>query len=506
MRTSLRSASKVQERGLQALADRLAGEPALALPVCVGHASHFKRAQKAVMKAWEARDDPAKLAKLARGGPPLGRAYAATLLMGQTDEQVIMLQVNTPFGKVPVASRGKAKAIHLVGMQHLDDRKLRLMMVIDLVTRKRLAFYSMPGGSLICGGKSAAPPAEFVQAEVQGLGLIKDPEGWGCAHAIHAPERLTLRWAPAGTSLRKCGACAREGNMLHTIVQHMAAPRVLEGFEVQVELAPLPAQGSQAVELPTSPPLDPAALERYRKGELDDAGLIAAQKATRLAQLRTLPGPLYVNNGVSFGADLDAFLTSLGPTPLEATALRGALQGHTKAVVQERGSPSKVLTELWPERGRPALEAVASSAAIAEQIFAAHDVGAKGVGPALQQAQARGLREQTDSSLPSYRDLPPAARLADKVARAHRAHGRGAAIAALEQSDDARVKAVVHAFELALGAGQGKEWKYSPTEQDLAHTLQGHAAALLAAEPARYHEHLAALARAAGVSEELRRA
>lgn len=507
MRTQLRAASKVQERELQAKAAALTEDPGRIVPACHGHRTHFARAQRGVARVWAIKDHEAKLSFWTRWGHPIARAFAATLLVARGDaEQIIMLQMKTPLGTVPIAVRGKAKREHLVGIQYFDDRKLRLFLVSDLVKKKGLAFYSMPEGGIACGGSQARPPPEFVRAEAEALGLMKDPEGWACAHAIHASEKLTLHWKAAGAKLRKCAACAREGNTLHTIVQHIAARGVLEAFEVQVDLEPLPQKGQAPAELPAKVPLDPSALERYKKGEIDDAGLLQAQRAARLAGLRTLPGPLYANGGVVYGRDVEAFLDSLGPKPLERAALAAVLAGHDKPVVVEGGTPAKVLAELWKERGLAALEAVAGSAEVAKAIYDAHDVASKGVGPALQQAQARGLRHATDAALPTYRDLPPAPRLADAVARAHRAHGKAAALAALERNEDPRLKGLVHAFELALGAGQGKEWKYGPTEQDLARTLEPKAAALLAVPPSEYDAALRALARAAGVSEELRRA
>lgn len=506
LRTQLRAASKVQERGLQEKAQRLTEDPSHLIPTCVGHRSHFTGAQRAVARVWAKRDSDWWLGFWSRWGNPIARAFAATLMVARASEdQIIMLQVKTPIGTYPVAMRGKAKRDHVVGVQYFDDRKARLFLVRDLVKKSGLAFYSMPEGGIACGGKRARPPEEFVRAECQSLGLGTDPEGWACPHAIHAEERLTLHWKAAGVKLRKCAACAREGNTLHTIVQHIAAKGVLDQFEVRVDLAPLPEKGSMPAKPPSEVPLDKAALERYRKGEIEDGGLLQAQRAARLAHLRTQPGPLFVNNGVTFGRDAEAFIASLQPKPLEQTALTAALAAWDKPVVMEGGTPAKVLSELWKDRGLAALEAVAGSAEVAQQVYDGHDVAAKGVGPALQQAQSRGLRAATESVLPTYAKLPPAARLADKVARAHRAHGRAAALAVLDAEDGASLKGLVHAFELALDAGQGKEWKYSGTEQGLAATLHPDAAALLRAEPAEYHAALQALARAAGVSEELPR-
>jgi hypothetical protein len=506
MRTSLRAASQVQERDLREVAERIIEDPGSVLPECRGHRSHFKGASKAIAKVWQFRDDPARLAILTKRGHPFGRAVAATLLAAQTDEQLIMLQMPTPWGKVPVASRGTAKGVHLLGIQQMADRKLRLFLILAIAKKKRLRFYSLAQGGIVCVGKRGEPPPEFVQGEAQALGLIASPGGWGCAHAVTAPEKLAVRWAAARTAFATCGACARDRNTLHTIVEHIAAPDVLDGFEVEVDLAPLPTQGSEPVPLPPKTDLDAAALEKYRKGTLDDAGLLAAQKEARLAQLRSRAGVLLVNSGVNHGADIASFTASLNPTPAESTALRAALEGWDKPIVQERGTPAKVLADLWKERGIAALEALSGDRGIAEQIHASHDVASKGVGPALQQAQARGSRQATDSALPTYAHLPPAAKLADKVARAHRAHGAKAALATLEQEGvDARLKGLAHALELALGSGQGSAWKYSPLELDVARTLQPLAATLLRAEPARYHDALQALARAAGVTEDLRR-
>src|SRR5437870_4807163 len=110
MRTSLRQASKVQERGLAEVAAKLAGKPQLAVPDCRGHADHFARERKAVQRASEAQGNENDLAKISRGlfVPPLARAYAATLFVGlHNPEGVVLQNVPTPFGNAPIVVRGK---------------------------------------------------------------------------------------------------------------------------------------------------------------------------------------------------------------------------------------------------------------------------------------------------------------------------------------------------------------------------------------------------------------
>jgi len=508
-RSRLRAASKVQERGLATTAQELLDHPEQVVPRCEGHRSHFKRDTKGVQRVWEHRDDLDKLASLAKRGPPLARAYAATLVAAFQGEEegakLIMLQVPTPFGVVPVVSRGKARAAHLVSMQNHTDRKLRLVGLLELVKKKKLHFFSMPDGGVVCTGREPAPPKAFIEHEARELGLLRDPEGWGCPHAVNAEERLTVRWKAAGLTMRRCGACAGERNTLGVFVTHAAGPRLAEGFEVRVDLAPLPLAGSRPVDLPPSADLDPVALERYQKGELSDLGLLEAQRAARLGHVAKLDGPLYVHGGVSYGADLEEFLAALKPTPVEDRALRAALADWKRPVVLEKGSAARLLADLWPERGLAALEAVAGNVEVAKTLYAEHDVSARGVGPSLAKAQARGSRVATDSALPVYRDLPPGPRLADAVARAYRAQGRPAAVAVLEGASPSEPKSVVHALELALGAGASKQWKYNPTELDLARQLESQAKVLLDAPAERYHEALQALAKALGFPDELKR-
>ncbi|MCA1813071.1 MAG: hypothetical protein LC624_03855, partial [Halobacteriales archaeon] len=188
MRTSLRSASKVQERGLAESAERLANHPEWAVPRCEGHRDHFARARKHAARVAGHADDAEKLGKLARRGHPYARAYAATLLVGLHDpEGVVMQNVKTPWGMAAIAVRGSAKPMHLVAMQHLSDRKLRAFLVIDIAKKKKLTFYSMPEGAgalLVCAGKDGKPPEAFVRDAAASLSLMKDPQGWGCPHAV----------------------------------------------------------------------------------------------------------------------------------------------------------------------------------------------------------------------------------------------------------------------------------------------------------------------------------
>jgi len=83
-RSAVHSASRSRESELLARSRALADDPSPITPICEGDCvlfSPIKSAQRALPKVHAARDDEAKLNRMARQGNQLARAYAATLLI-----------------------------------------------------------------------------------------------------------------------------------------------------------------------------------------------------------------------------------------------------------------------------------------------------------------------------------------------------------------------------------------------------------------------------------------
>src|SRR5581483_2097992 len=421
-KAALRSAGKVREGDLLERARALAEDPSLATPICEGPCVLFspvKAAQRAIPRIHAARDDEAKLLAFAKRGNDLARAYAATLLVAKGEKIPYVAELRVPTGSAPYVVRGKAKPFFLAGLQNHHDRALRLLALMPWVKKRGLHVFSADRG-LVCTGRRAAPPQDFVEEEMDELGLAERGQGaWSCGH--DEADALVLRWRDAGVEAARCEACAGDESTLERLLRHMAGPKLLAGFEVSARLRPLEgAPVEAAADVPEE------SSKAYLTGAMHDAALLEAARAARVAALKALPRRLYVAGPRSFGEDADALLAALSPTPAEARALRAALAAHEGPVVLDKPTVARALAELWPQHGLAMLEAAAQSAEVARDLHKANAgpdeaaelvrrAGRRRPGPRLPRGGARGrrarrpgarLRRPPEGRLPR---LPPGA-------------------------------------------------------------------------------------------------
>ena len=133
IRTGARTASKVQEKELISKAKKIRKNPDLILPACEHEGRcHFDKIRRQIGRVQSVADDDKKLAKLAKSGDQLARAYAATLLLSHSEKAPYLAVFRTPFGEVAYAMRGKVKKEKLIGVQHYDKPKWKLLSVLDL--------------------------------------------------------------------------------------------------------------------------------------------------------------------------------------------------------------------------------------------------------------------------------------------------------------------------------------------------------------------------------------
>ncbi len=497
-KAALRSAGKVREGDLLERARALAEDPSLATPICEGPCVLFspvKAAQRAIPRIHAARDDEAKLLAFAKRGNDLARAYAATLLVAKGEKIPYVAELRVPTGSAPYVVRGKAKPFFLAGLQNHHDRALRLLALMPWVKKRGLHVFSADRG-LVCTGRRAAPPQDFVEEEMDELGLAERGQGaWSCGH--DEADALVLRWRDAGVEAARCEACAGDESTLERLLRHMAGPKLLAGFEVSARLRPLEgAPVEAAADVPEE------SSKAYLTGAMHDAALLEAARAARVAALKALPRRLYVAGPRSFGEDADALLAALSPTPAEARALRAALAAHEGPVVLDKPTVARALAELWPQHGLAMLEAAAQSAEVARDLHKAN-AGPDEAAELVRRAGREGASRAGLASLPSYQNLPPAAAAADALARAFRAEGHEAAVrAALERASAGRQKGVCLAFLQALGGLKGHEWRFSQTERDVAASVAPAVEGLLRGEPGSYHDALREASLRAGETAE----
>lgn len=478
-KATLHSAGRVTEQEILASARALRDDPAHVIPQCDGSCVLFspvKAARRQMPLVYAARDDESKLQRLAGRGNDLARAFAATLLLAKADTIPFVADLKLGGEVVPYVMRGKAKPFFLAGLQHHEDRKLRLLAVAPWSRKRGMHFFSAERG-IVCTGKRAAPPADFVREELALLGL--DEQG-GCGHDGDA---VMLRWEPANVTLSRCAACAGTENTFLRLSEHMAGPRLYDQFHVDARLGGLGGE------------VTPALREAYVRGQLTDAKLLEGARLARAASLRAA-GKAYAT-GETLHADVNSFLAALSPTPEEARALRAGLAAHEGGLVLDRASVARAFAALWPTQGRRMLEAV-SDAATADALHREKVAPDEAV-EIVRRAAREGAGRAALSTLPRYRSLPPAAAAADAVARTFRTQGREAAVrAAQDRANAPKAKAASLGMLVALDAQRGTGWRFSQGDHDAAAAMAPHVETLLRGDAKGYHEALAAVSLLSG--------
>lgn len=495
---ALRSASKVQEQSLLDNAWTLRERPLLGIPECTGRCGFFcpfKSARRHAEKAQAARDDPARLKKLASRGNRIGRAYAAALLASLSDTVPHFGQARLPQGNFPYIYRGTAKPQYHVAMQHWPDRALRLLGAAEYVRRRGYVVYSLEEG-MLCTHRRFAPPAEFVDLEMGELDLGRRDEGtFTCPHPAARPA-LVLKWLSAGVVARVCAACAGERSTLASIASHMRARDMAKDFDVVADLPPIAG-------LDDPPPADRESARKYLRGELNDRPFLDAAESARREALRKREGFLLVGGERAF-PDAASFASAAGAAPHEVRALGAATSGWTKPIVLPRASVALLLESLWAERGREALAAAAGDANGAKLFEAEADAGR--IAELVRRAAEEGEATRVARALPRYRSLDPAPALADRAARAFRARGKPDAARAAAEAGIPRgpPMGVALAILAALDEDKGHAWKFSSEEKEVADYVAPEVRALLSGEPGGYHDALVNLARKTGSADPTR--
>lgn len=489
-KATLHSAGKVTEADLLERARRLADDPTLAMPTCAGPCVLFSpvtAARKGIMKAHAARDDEGKLQKLAAGGNDLARAYAATLLVARSEKIPYVAELRLGGENVPYVMRGKAKPLYLAGLQHHDDRALRLLSVTTWAKKRRLNFFSTDEG-IVCTGRSRTPPPEFVEQEMALLGLESTGGSvYACAHGgcASGEDALVLSWTAASVEMQRCAACAKEGSLLAQILRHIAGQDRRKAFDVRVELMPLAGRA-----LDVTAPLPDAVKNQYLAGGMTDAQLIAAAHEARVGAIRALGRRVLVAAETSYADDVDAFLDALNPSDAERRAIRVALEKEDAPLVLDRASAARALAELWPRHGKLMLDEAARHDATATRLHR-DTVTPEEAAELIRRAAKEGAATAVAETLPTYGRLPPAASAVDAIARAFRANGKEAAVrVALEQAAQPMAKGVVLAALQELDAAKGQEWRFTNADQDVASNARDAVRALLRDAPETYHASL----------------
>jgi len=510
-KSTLRSAGNVTANELREKARALADNPDLAAPRCAGACvflSPIKQARQQIAKIHAHRDDPGYLNKAAKRGNELARAYAATLQLRDVDEIPYVAEFRMGTERVPYVMRGNAKPFYLVGLQHYDDRALRLLSVGPFVKKRGIYVFSTDDG-LVCTGKRALPPSVFVTEEARALDLSPHPDDasrfvceHGGADAVGTTPTggemiraaIVLSWTAANVRFERCARCARD-SMAGTLIKHMAGPTLYEQFSVDVVLSAIDNAVGETPEVAWQLGKDIG--DAYRRGSLPDTAVVTAAQAARLSAVAEWTWPWFIAGDQSYGDDVDEFLEALAASPAETAALRPVLAARDRPLVLTRASSARALAAVWPDHGEDLLRHAGGDDAVARYHTA--EVTPESAADLVRRAFHDASRERASADLPSYDKLSPVMHVVDTIARAFRLQGQAAAARVAKRIDaPPTAGGAVLALLQAMDADASQRWRFRPIDSERAEALAAVARDLLHQPPDAYDGVLQAFATACG--------
>ena len=511
LRVKARIATKVREKDLIEKARLLTEDPELILPECTQDCGScpFKKTRSRIEKILKYKDDPARLARLARSGDKLARAYAATIALAHEEKTPYLATAVYHGSTITYVLRGKTPKEKLIAVQNFDSPKWRVLGVLDLVERKGLHFYSY-GDHFVCTGRYAKPPQDYVKMAAESVGATKlEGDVYSCPHNPASTNHIEFDWVTAGKKILLCDQCAvKSKNSLSTLAEGMAVPKALSEFEISIVRPLKVIAGDGDCKNLLNEAIDKSLLEQYADGKLGDRELIDRHVENVKSSLMKTNKKVFIKGDRCFGADPGSLIADLTSDPIEAKALSGLFSKIDQPVVLDSGdSVNKVLSTYWSMYGKDALKAVVP-VETADKYYRDDNEATSSPMKVIQQALEKEEHELISSQIPTYACLTGYGGFVDKIVRAYKTRGASGALAVVDadKSNDHRIRSMSHAFYLALGVTT-KAWKYTKSEQEYGKHLEPYAKRLLeSTDTEQHHEAFSEFLKQAGCPDDVKMA
>ena len=506
-RFGISTGSKVQQANLRTLAKDMAEDPTLLIPGCAGNCSRcpFKKLLARLRKIQAHSGNPDALRKLTSSGKQLERGYACMLLLATEKTPLMFATAKLPTGDVNYTVRGKVRKEILIGLQHFDDPKMRLLAYSEFALKNKLHIYSLDE-ELLCSGKGPAYPGKLI-SEVLGktnYTLKKSQSGFECEHSGEG-DGLKVHVKSAGTGIHICRSCSsRKHNLYTELTSRVIARKPENDFEIQIEHN-IECIAGEGCTLDAPVPGARDLLVEYRSGQLSDMDLIGKYRSVVVNSVKDNDNVIFVLGNTCYEKDVDAFVKALNPSEIEEAALKRVLKIITEPVIMETATPNAVLTLFWERLGPTAIHAVVGDKDLARKIYAESRDSGKIPSQILRDAKLRLKTEEALGALPRFKGLSAMGRYVDEIARTYKALGRSEALKSLNIAQaDTKFKSLNCGLLLALEALKGKEWQFTKEELDYGSYLADYVRAFLDSRPGEYADALRNLLAAAGSDEEVR--
>ena len=513
----IRKTSGGKEEALLARARELKKDPLPLLPTLAPGTPEapFERIRRELLAVQESAEDTEALRRLMTRGEDLARAYAGLLYFAEERPDVVMVVARYPTGEIPYMPVGSASPEAHIAVQYYSDPR-RLLLGYLAMTRPRLLG---PGGfhfyaterKVVCTGKEARPPPEFLAASVNRLPYklqrvdAKEGDRRVCSHLQRGETQpyLEVHWDAAEAVYRVCRKCVRsDTHLLSSLLESMAVPDPEGSFQVSADYN-LDHQHPGACPLRASGSIDGGEERRYRRGRISDADLLAGFVKEAETSLLATRGTAFVAGGRCFGSDAKAFVDSLSPTPAERRALTEVVSGFGAPLLVPEATSGKAVEVLWKDHAAELVEAMGIDEGEAEALVREFRNSPGRVSGLLERLYQKGKEQEVLATLPTYADMVPEAAFCVDASRVYRTQGAGPLEARLTSSlpEAGKVRGLAWSFLVILGpAAERHRWRFTDKEREFGESLVPAARQVLEAPAEEYDRAMGELLSHAGVT------
>jgi len=491
----VKQASKREEGDILNRANELAVNPGLLRPMCAGNCRKciFDKVFKDIDKASAARNDEKALTKYAgHGFNNMSKAYAGTISVAAAGKIPLLATAVIAGDRIPYVIRGSVPNGFLIGCQHYDDPKIRLLYYNDLIRAEKLHLYSW-GENIVCSNNPNMPedylydtwwesPYEFPQDKAN------------CGHEGAASLNLTIR--SLDETVHICADCAKNVSSLAYIVSRMCAINVLDDVSVVIRHAYHAAGEKGEVEIKDND------LKEYMVGKITDKMLIDKVRREKLGELSGGDSVTLVIGEKNYGNDIDGFLKAIDGDDQQKALVRTFLESCPGAVVIRYPKIADALAAIWDIDWHLVIEKVTT------KDFADRNYTEKPKQPVIEvilKARRDFVSEDVVKNLPEFFKPGQTTRVADSLAKAAKVGGSAMMLDELTRCTikDNKSRSVAAAMFMAVDPSVDHRLTLTKEDKEFAQFLVPFAKKVLDAEGENYRSEMNTLLMAACCGEKV---
>ncbi len=461
-------ASAAQEKKLVKTVKDIAENPLRVIPKCEGSCilCKFSRDEKKIKKIKKYKDDEKKLKKYTKRGTDLSKAVASSMLLALTEKASKLLRTRTPRGEIVYAKGGKASKERLIGVQHFNDPKIRLITYTP-ESKKGYHFYSFKD-HVICTGKEANPPAKFVEMAIKESPYnFNEEDGfYTCGHTEEENNKsyLELVWSSADTKFLVCSDCASKNeNLFLNLSGKMMSKDNSNSFSIDGNYKMECKSDCDRCIFDKSLSVSDE-LKRKYFGKISDKGFLDEFRKEAFDKLESKSN-IFAIGEYCYGKDKKGFVSHLKYEEWEKPVLRVILAKLDGMVLKE-GTVNELLSKVWSRYGKLAIKSLIDEDEVVQEYYdRVEDEGEKPRDVLRDLVDYKKKKEKL-KDIPDFEKLPAKAEFAHEVTVKYKTEGPKEAVRFIENKkiQDTRMKSLAYGFLVAFDMESSHKWKYSETE------------------------------------------